>query len=75
MRNVTLKSSYVRLSVNGYYRNEVKGKNSTPKITLNAVTDLDASNTANVNLLSHLEYERVADLMAHGDGTLKIKMP
>ena len=73
MRNVTLKSSYVRLSVNGYYRNEVTGKNSTLPITLNAVTDLDARNTVNVNLLTHLEYERVAYLMAHGDGTLKIK--
>ena len=73
MRNVTLKSCYVRLSVNGYYRNEVTGKNSTSPITLNAVTDLDARNTANVNLLTHLEYERVAYLIAHGDGTLKIK--
>ena len=73
MRNVTLKSSYVRLSVNGYYRNEVTGKNSTSQITLNAVTDLNARNTVNVNLLTHLEYERVAYLMVHGDGTLKIK--
>jgi len=73
MSNVTLKSSYVRLSVNGYYRNEVSGKNSTAPITLNAVTDLDARNTVNVNLLTHLEYDRVAHLMAQGDGTLKIK--
>ena len=73
MSNVTLKSSYVRLSVNGYYRNEVTGKNSTAPITLNAVTDLDARNTVNVNLLTHLEYDRVAHLMAQGDGTLKIK--
>jgi len=73
MSNVTLKSSYVRLSANGYYRNEVSGKNSTAPITLNAVTDLDARNTVNVNLLTHLEYDRVAQLMAKGDGTLKIK--
>ena len=73
MSNVTLKSSYVRLSANGYYRNEVSGKNSTAPITLNAVTDLDARNTVNVNLLTHLEYDRVAHLMAQGDGTLKIK--
>jgi uncharacterized protein (TIGR02145 family) len=73
MSNVTLKSSYVRLSANGYYRNEVTGKNSTSPITLNAVTDLDSRNTVNVNLLTHLEYDRVAHLMAQGDGTLKIK--
>ena len=73
LSNVTLKSSYVRLSANGYYRNEVTGKNSTSPITLNAVTDLDARNTVNVNLLTHLEYDRVAHLMAAGDGTQKIK--
>ncbi len=73
MSNVTLKSSYVRLSANGYYRNEVSGENSTSPITLNAITDLDSRNTVNVNLLTHLEYGRVAHLMAQGDGTLKIK--
>jgi uncharacterized protein (TIGR02145 family) len=73
LSNVTLKSSYVRLSANGYYRNEVTGKNSTSPITLNAVTDLSSRNTVNVNLLTHLEYGRVARLMAESDGTLKIK--
>lgn len=73
LSNVTLKSSYVKLSASGYYRNEVTGNKSTSTITLNAVTDLDARNTVNVNLLTHLEYDRVAYLMAHGDGTLKIK--
>ena len=73
MNNVTLKSSYVRLSANGYYRNEVTGKNSTSPITLNAVTDLSSRNTVNVNLLTHLEFDRVSHLMGAGDGTLKIK--
>ena len=73
LSNVTLKSSYVRLSANGYYRNEVTGNNSMAPITLNAVTDLSSRNTANVNLLTHLEYDRVTQLMGEGDGTLKIK--
>ena len=73
MNNVTLKSSYVRLSANGYYRNEVTGKNSKSPITLNAVTDLSSRNTVNVNLLTHLEFGRVSRLMAESDGTLKIK--
>ena len=73
LSNVTLKSSYVRLSANGYYRNEVTGNNSTSPITLNAVTDLSSRNTVNVNLLTHLEYGRVSHLMGAGDGTLKIK--
>ncbi|MBR3072828.1 FISUMP domain-containing protein [Fibrobacter sp.] len=73
MSNVTLKSSYVRLSANGYYRNEVTGERSVSPITLNAVTDLYARNTVNVNLLTHLEYDRVAELLRKGGGTLNIK--
>ena len=73
MKNVTLKSSYVRLSANGYYRNEVSGNRSASPITLNAVTDLLSRSTVNVNLLTHLEFDRVTYLMAHGGGTLKIK--
>ena len=73
LSNVTLKSSYVRLSANGFYRNEVTGENSKASITLNAVTDLSSRNTVNVNLLTHLEFDRVSHLMAESDGTLKIK--
>ncbi len=73
MSNVTLKSSFVRLSANGYYRNEVTGKRSASPITLNAVTDLYARNTVNVNLLTHLEFDRVAELLRKGAGTLNIK--
>lgn len=73
MSNVSLQSSFVRLSVNGYYRNEVTGERSASPITLNAVTDLYARNTVNVNLLTHLEYDRVAQLLREGGGTLDIK--
>ena len=73
LSNVTLKSSYVRLSANGYYRNEVTGKNSAAPITLNAITDLSSRNTVNVNLLTHLELGRVSRLMEEGDGTIKMK--
>ena len=54
-----LVSQYAMLVVDGNYRNEVTGKVSTNAIRLKAFTDLSKHTSANVNLLTHLEYERV----------------
>ena len=58
-----LVSQYVMLEATGYYRNEVTGKNSKSEITLFAITDVNDRNVVNVNLLTHLEYERVIYLV------------
>ena len=58
-----LVSQYVMLEATGYYRNEVTGKNSNSEITLFAITDVNDRNVVNVNLLTHLEYERVVYLV------------
>ena len=54
-----LSSNYVLLIAEGYYRNEVTGKKSVSPITLNALSDLTDRKTVNVNILTHLEFERV----------------
>ena len=54
-----LVSQYAMVVVDGNYRNEVTGKVSDNKIRLKAITDLSKRTSANVNLLSHLEYDRV----------------
>ena len=54
-----LVSQYAMLVVDGYYRNEVTGKVSDNTIRLKAFTDLSKHTSANVNLLTHLEFERV----------------
>ncbi|MCQ2055336.1 MAG: hypothetical protein MJY82_08610 [Fibrobacter sp.] len=54
-----LSSNYVLLIAEGYYRNEVTGKKSVSPITLNALSDLTYRKTVNVNILTHLEFERV----------------
>ena len=54
-----LVSQYAMIVVDGNYRNEVTGKVSDNKIRLKAITDLSKRTSANVNLLSHLEYDRV----------------
>lgn len=54
-----LVSQYAMVVVDGYYRNEVTGKVSDNTIRLNAYTDLSKHTSANVNLLTHLEFDRV----------------
>ena len=53
-----LASQYALLKANGFYRNEVSGEKSKSQVTLYAFTDLSDRDEVNVNLLTHLEYER-----------------
>ena len=63
IRTVKLKSSYAYLVADGFYRNEVTGENSAATIKLRALTNLDGRSTANINLVTHLEYDRVQRLV------------
>ncbi len=58
-----LVSQYVMLEASGYYRNEITGENSSSTLDLFAITDVNERNTVNINLLTHLEYERVIYLV------------
>lgn len=58
-----LVSQYVTLEATGFYRDEVTGENSGSQITLFAISDVSARNGVNLNLLTHLEYERVIYLV------------
>ena len=53
-----LASQYALLKANGFYRNEVTGENSKSQVTLYALTNLSDRDKVNVNLLTHLAYER-----------------
>lgn len=64
--SVTLASQYALLEASGYYRNEVSGEKSRGPITLNALTDLSDREKVNINLLTHLEYERALYLVGTG---------
>lgn len=57
---------YVELIANGYFFNEVKGEFSSGPLTLRALVDITDRNTVNVNLLTHLKYYRVKNLVAKG---------
>ena len=64
--SVTLVSQYALLEANGFYQNEVTGRNSNAAITLNALVDLSKRENVNINLLTHLEYERALYLTTTG---------
>ena len=63
VEGVTLSTSCAVLEVTGNYRSEITGKNTAGELTLRAVTDLGDRKTVNVNLFTHLEYERVVYLV------------
>ena len=65
-KNIELVSNYVELKADGYYFNEVSGKTSTGQMTLYALVDVANVNSANVNVLTHLEKPRVEYLVKQG---------
>ena len=66
-----LVSQYAMVVVDGYYRNEVTGGTSDAPIRLTALTDMRKRSSVNVNLLTHMEFDRVYNLVTRGDSTGK----
>ncbi len=63
IKDINLGSQYAILEATGYYRDEISGKKSSGTVTLRALTDLKDRKHVNINLLTHLEYERVMYLV------------
>ena len=66
-----LVSQYAMVIVDGYYRNEVTGVSSNAPIRLKAITDMRKHSSVNVNILTHLEFERVYYLVTREKKTVK----
>ncbi len=64
--NVNLSSNFVLLDGLGYYFNEVLGKNSQGQLQLSAYHKIKENSKANVNILTSLEKQRVAQLISEG---------
>jgi uncharacterized protein (TIGR02145 family) len=64
--SMLLSSPYVELKANGYYFNEVSGDISSYHLSLKAISDIKELSEVNVNLLTHLENERVKYLVGNG---------
>ena len=63
---VNLVYPYAVLEVRGLWRNEVSGEYSKDSMTLRVLTDLTSRSEVNINLLTHLEYDRAARLVNNG---------
>lgn len=57
---------YAELTANGYFFNEVDGNLSSGTLSLRALVDLSDETTVNVNVLTHLKYQRVQKLVGEG---------
>lgn len=66
LSNVSLSSKYVKLKAEGFYYNEISGDVSSSPLTLYALSDITSKNSVNINLLSHLEKDRVEYLLGQG---------
>ncbi len=57
---------YAELIANGYFFNEVQGVLSSGTLSLRALADLSNKETVNVNILTHLQYKRIENLVSKG---------
>ncbi len=62
--NVQLESPFVELRATGFYFNEVSNNISDSQLTLYALSDLTNKSSLNVNILTHLEKNRMQVLMS-----------
>ena len=62
--NVQLESPYVELRANGFYFNEVTNEISDAQLTLYALSNLTGKSSLNVNIITHLEKNRMQVLMS-----------
>lgn len=74
-----LDEPYAQLTANGYFFNEVEGKLSNGTLTLRALADLSEQSTVNVNILTHLKYARILDLVekdgkSYADANIQAQM-
>ena len=63
---ISLTSSLVEVSANGYYFNEVTGALSNGTLRLSALADTSDNTTININILTHLAKKRIRALVATG---------
>lgn len=61
--DVELTSDYIQLMANGYYYHEIYGSNTWQVLTLKSISDISESNSININILTHIETERLKYLI------------
>lgn len=70
INGINLVSQYAMLEASGYYWSEICGCKSMGTVTLRAITDLSDRNNVNINLFTHLEFDRVMHLVTEEGKTV-----
>ena len=70
INGIDLVSQYAMLEASGYYWSEICGCKSMGTVTLRAITDLSDRNNVNINLFTHLEFDRVMHLVTEEGKTV-----
>ena len=68
---IDFESQYSLLKVEGYYFNSFTNKKIKDKLTLHALTDLSERDKVNINLLTHLAYNRTQYLVSEKNAPIK----
>lgn len=66
LNNIELNSNLALLTANGFYFSEIYGELSSATLSLQAITDLTAKESININVLTHLTKGRIENLVAAG---------
>ena len=66
VKNASFTSNFIGLKADGFYFNEITGKQSSSQITLYAISDVTNKSSVNVNILTDLEMPRVEYLVSGG---------
>lgn len=65
-KDLSLRSNYIQLKATGFYYNELTDLVSESQLTLNTVSDLSTPSPININVLTHIETQRVKGLLKEG---------
>lgn len=66
LKKINLEDRYAWLNANGYYIDEVTGEKSAQAISLNSLVDLQDFDHVNINVLTHLAFDRIRYLVKQG---------
>ena len=66
IKEVSINGPYAWMVVNGYFMNELTGKLSSRKISLNGLVRVEDGDNVNLNVLNHLAFNRINYLVQQG---------
>jgi len=67
LTEISLVSSKIELTADGYYFNEIEGLLSPSRLVLKSLSDLTDTSNTNINILTHITVDRIRALFNEGE--------